>query len=75
MSALTTGVPSVPFTAELVGALPKGNDLEVHVRTVASDGEEFFDIREYVPSSETYGRGLLIPMAQRAALKKLLGSF
>jgi hypothetical protein len=64
--------PAIASTQKLVGTLPKGTDLEVHVRSLSSDGEEFIDVREYVPSSETYGRGLLVPAAQAKALAKLL---
>lgn len=61
-----------PITEDVIGALPKGADLEIRVRSVAADGEQWLDIREYVPSSDVYGRGLLVPFEQRAALAKLI---
>lgn len=45
------------------GRIPKGSDLEVHVSTITppKSDEEFLDIRDYVPSTKTYGRGVVIP--------------
>lgn len=37
-------------------------DLEVHVRVVEADGTRFVDIRDFVPSTELYGRGIMLPL-------------
>jgi hypothetical protein len=59
-------------TEQLIGSLEKAADLEIRVRNLAVDGESFVDVREYVPSSDTYGRGLLVPKAQARPLVKIL---
>lgn len=57
---------------KLIATAPKGTDLEIRVRTVSVDGEKFTDVREYVPSSETYGRGVMLPFTQTRLLAKAL---
>lgn len=57
-----------PTAVHELGSIEKGPDLTVRVRRVSIEGFEFIDIREYVPSSETYGRGIMVP----AGLKKPL---
>lgn len=52
----------------IVGNIERGNDLALRVRRIAIDGEEFLDVREYIPSTATYGRGIMVP----ADLKKPL---
>lgn len=55
-------------TESVVGNIERGADLAVRVRRVSIDGEEFLDVREYIPSTDTYGRGIMVP----ADLKKPL---
>lgn len=73
MTGLT---PLDPITESLVGELEKGTDLVVRVRVLevddAGDKLAFVDVREYVPSSETYARGVLIPKTQAKSLAKLI---
>lgn len=39
------------------------HDKEIHVSTVQSPQDGLFiDLREYIPSLETYGRGLTLPI-------------
>lgn len=39
-----------------------GEDLEIHVSIVSSAGSPpFIEIRNYVPSSDYYGRGMILP--------------
>lgn len=54
---------TAPFAVvgEAVQSIERGPDLEVRVRRVIADGAEFLDIREYFPSTETYGRGIMVP--------------
>ena len=65
---------TAPVTERIVGSVPKGDDLVVRVRVLEVDGEEFVDIRDYVQSTETYGRGLLVPVDRRKELATLLRS-
>lgn len=67
-----TAPEASPIVEEVVGIIEKGTDLELRVRTLTADGEDFFDIREFVPSSETYGRGVVVPLAQKKALLNVL---
>lgn len=61
-------------TERVVATIDRGNDLAVRVRRIDIDGEEFLDIREYISSTETYGRGVMVPADLRkpllAALKE-----
>lgn len=50
-----------PATLTVIGSIERGPDLTVRVRRVKIAGLDMIDIREYVPSSETYGRGILVP--------------
>lgn len=62
-----------PLTSYAVaGIIDRGNDLQVHVRTMEVDGEKFTDIREFVPSNDTYGRGVMIPFALTKPVMKAL---
>lgn len=63
-----------PITETVIGDVEKGVDLVLRVRTLEVDGEEFLDVRDYVPSSDTYGRGVVIPRKQAAGIAKLLRS-
>jgi hypothetical protein len=36
----------------------KAPDLEMHVTTQFAAGREFVEIRDYIPSTQTYGRGV-----------------
>jgi hypothetical protein len=45
---------------EVFETIQKADDLEVKVSKVTFDGREYAEIREYVPSLNEYGRGILI---------------
>ena len=51
----------------------KAIDLEVHVRYRKVEDEEFVDIRDFVPSTKTYGRGILIPLDDGAVTTVING--
>lgn len=42
--------------------IDRGQDLELHVKLTDVDGEKRVNLREYVPSTKTYGRGVLFPL-------------
>lgn len=73
---MTGLAPLDPITEALVGEVEKGTDLVIRVRALevddAGDKLSFVDVREYVPSSETYARGVLIPKVQAKAIAKLI---
>ena len=60
------------MTETLVATIDRGDDLQVRVRTLEVDGDKFTDVREFVPSSDTYGRGIMIPFAQTKPVMKAL---
>jgi hypothetical protein len=45
---------------KVMSKLRKEADLEAHVRTQWAGGHEFVEIRDYIPSTKTYGRGFVI---------------
>lgn len=51
----TTAAP--PTT--LLDRIAKAPDLEAHIRIRRAAGHDFLEIRDYVPSTETYGRGFM----------------
>lgn len=64
-----------PITEESTGVdIPKANDLVVRVRRLKVDGETFVDIREFVPSIEVYGRGILVPLEASVELSKAIAA-
>lgn len=50
-----------PYTAEVLAEFPRRHDLTVRVSRVVVDEKEYFDVREWVPSIQQWGRGLLVP--------------
>jgi hypothetical protein len=42
---------------------PIADDLEVHISTIKSAGQTFYEIRQYIPSLKQYGRGITVPAA------------
>lgn len=53
---------------KLVAKIPKEPDLEAHVRTTTVAGVEYIEVRDYIPSTKTYSRGILLPKAQKTAI-------
>lgn len=48
----------------VVKRIPVASDLEVHVKVTVIDGtREVVQIRQFYPSTQTYGRGALVPLA------------
>lgn len=47
-----------PYRDKVMAKIPAGPDIELHVRTVKVDGLELVDLRQYIVSQETYGRGV-----------------
>jgi hypothetical protein len=61
MSTETDSQPLGPYTAKVIAEFPRRHDLTVRVSKVDVDGETYYDIREWVPSISTWGRGILVP--------------
>ena len=47
---------------EVFAKIDRGQDLELHVKVTDVEGEKRVNLREYVPSTKTYGRGVLFPL-------------
>lgn len=57
---------------KLICSFPKAADLTTRVKITRVDGREFLNIRDYVPSTKTYGKGVLIPMERLQDLREAL---
>lgn len=57
---MTSPLPS-DTTRQVVQAVPKATDLELHISALETPFGKYAEIREYVPSQKIYGRGVLIP--------------
>jgi hypothetical protein len=44
---------------KLIGKIKKENDLETHIRALWVGGVEFVELRDYIPSTKTYSRGVV----------------
>lgn len=51
----------VPILRTVLAHVAKAYDLEVHVCMATLEGVTVLDIRDYVPSTGTYGRGTTLP--------------
>jgi hypothetical protein len=63
-----------PIDYSMVGTVPKAGDLEIAVRTARVDDIHVVDIRDYVPSSNFFGRGITIPVDAAFDLAQLIAS-
>lgn len=56
----------VKIKAKKIASQKSGDDLEVHLREVTvkkgGDTTTMIDLRQYVPSTKTYGKGVAFPM-------------
>ena len=58
---------------EVHSVAPKGHDLEMHLSEVtAPDGSSWYELRDFVPSRQTYMRGLTVPMDTVTPLIEML---
>lgn len=53
-------------------AIDVGDDLQMHVSVLIIDGERFLDLRNFIPSAQTYGRGVVAPVGLAAGLAAVL---
>lgn len=56
--------------------IKKADDLELHVSLISvpkMSEEDFVEVRDFVPSRKTYGRGVVVPSASLPELLKALG--
>ena len=62
---MTTPLPPkqavVPILRTVLARVTKADDLEVHTCMATLEGVTVLDVRDYVPSTGTYGRGTTLP--------------
>jgi hypothetical protein len=63
-----------PATTTLIRTIYKAPDLECHIRTVEVENVILWEMRDYIPSLDTYGRGYWLPLtdASMTALRESL---
>jgi hypothetical protein len=59
--AATPKQEQVPIFRQVLAKVTKADDLEVHTCKARLDGVVVLDIRDYIPSTKTYGRGTTLP--------------
>lgn len=57
---------------KLIGRIPQGADLELHVKETKIEGMTFVNIRDFVPSTKEYGQGSLIRVSDLPRLMEHL---
>lgn len=51
------------YTREVRASVDKATDMQIHVSNVTSEAYgDFTEIREYIPSLDQYGRGVVFPV-------------
>lgn len=61
MTPLQPKQESVPINRKVLAIVSKAEDLEVHTCKASMNGVTVLDIRDFVPSTKTYGRGTTLP--------------
>lgn len=69
-----TTTETVIKNATLVERITRDDDLEIHIREIEFDGLALVDVREYIPSRELYGHGIMFPESLTETLHGALGS-
>ena len=54
-------LPVVPILRIVLARVAKADDLEVHTCMATLEGVTVLDVRDFVPSTGTYGRGTTMP--------------
>lgn len=63
-----------PFQRSVEHTFTRKRDLDVHVGTIEVAEHHYVDLREFIPSMEQYGRGILLPMAELPGVIETLTS-
>lgn len=78
---MATGLSKQPTRDKLYAKYRKGPDLELHIKVTWIDGLEFVNLRNYVPSTKEYGKGVLFPshmlpwiVEELGELQRLIGT-
>ena len=62
-----------PANTTVVQSIPKAPDLECHIRIVEVEGVKVVELRDYIPSLESYGRGYWIPLRSEELFSAING--
>lgn len=60
--------------SNLVKRIKRKEDLEIHVREIEIRDLQFIDIREFIPSRNFYGHGIIFPRSDEL-IEDLLAAF
>lgn len=71
MTTTTDTEPLGPYTPTVLAEFPRRHDLTVRVSRVLIEEAVYYDIREWIPSIQQWGRGILLPekIAKAVGLK------
>lgn len=61
MTALPPKQEEVPINRKVIAIVTKAEDLQVHTCIASLNGVTVLDIRDFIPSTNTYGRGTTLP--------------
>jgi hypothetical protein len=53
-----------PASTRVVQNVEKSTDLECHLRVVEVEGVKVVELRDYIPSLKSYGRGYWVPLEE-----------
>ena len=51
-----------PASIRVLQTIPKAPDLECHLRVIEVEGIKVLELRDFIPSLGSYGRGYWIPL-------------
>lgn len=69
---MATTKPAWADSDKLIGRIPQGADLELHVKETKIEGHTFLNLRDYVPSTKEYGKGTLLRLNDLPRLLEFL---
>jgi hypothetical protein len=52
-----------PIRHKVYSKIPKGPDMELHIKVTRADGQELVNVRDFITSLKQYGRGVLFDAA------------
>lgn len=62
-----------PASTYVHQVIPKAADMECHLRVVEVEGIEVLELRDYILSSKTYGRGYWVPLNDNSLFSLING--
>lgn len=66
-------MPKNPANTRVHQLIRKAGDLECHLRVIEVEGVRVLEFRDFIPSTQSYGRGYWIPLEDSAVLALIKG--